>query len=130
MYDPFFRLNKEKKEPDPYITSHPIITKQCLNQYEIKQRALLVALGLVYYMRLNTHYRKVFVNELEKLIPNCNVKFKEAFNDEVCTNVAIIPYIGKLWWGKFWQIQAQYLAIKMLMRGTMTNWQVKTLVNL
>lgn len=85
------RLSKIKlKEPDRYIITHPIITKHCSNQYEIKQRALLVALGLVYYMRLSTQYRVAFVTDLENLIPNCNVKFKEAFDDEVCTDDAIL----------------------------------------
>ena len=45
------------------------------------QRALLVALGLVYYMRLNSTYREKFAKELDNEIPG--IKFLQAFRDEV-----------------------------------------------
>jgi len=69
--------------PEAHIATHPMI-KDDLDQLEVNQRALLVALGLVYYMRLNTDYRARFVKELDKKIQNYNVKFSEAFSDEVC----------------------------------------------
>ena len=51
------------------------------NSEETKQRALLVALGVVYYMRLDSEYRKRFVEELEK--EHFEVKFLTALTDEV-----------------------------------------------
>jgi len=68
--------------PDAHIVTHPMI-KDGLDSLEVNQRALLVALGLVYYMRLNTDYRARFVKELDKKSQNYNVKFSEAFSDEV-----------------------------------------------
>jgi len=92
----FYRLKKENTDPDPYITNHPIISKQYSDQFKIKQRALLVALGLVYYMRLNTLHRKQFIEELEGTILNCAVKFKEAFDDEVCTNTIVVQCYSRM----------------------------------
>ena len=68
--------------PDAHIAEHPMI-KDGLDRLEVNQRALLVALGLVYYMRLNTDYRARFVKELDKMIQNYNIKFNKAFSDEV-----------------------------------------------
>lgn len=48
---------------------------------EMRQRALLVALGLVYYMRLDSEYREQFSKELDKM--HFAVKFKTAFTQEV-----------------------------------------------
>ena len=58
------------------------------NSEEMKQRALLVALGIVYYMRLDSEYRKRFVEELDKR--HFEVKFLTAFTEEVllATNIA------------------------------------------
>ena len=50
---------------------------------EVKQKALLVALGLVYYMRLGTKYRLKFVEKMDQLTASYSVKFKKAFSDEV-----------------------------------------------
>ena len=59
---------------------------------ELKERALLVALGLVYYMRLDTKYRQKFVKRMDQLTASCSVQFKEAFTDGVCkcTNRAYV----------------------------------------
>ena len=51
------------------------------NREEMRQRALLVALGLVYYMRLDSKYRKKFSEELDK--EPFTVKFYTAFTEEV-----------------------------------------------
>ena len=48
-------------------------------------RALLVALGLVYYVRLDTSYRKEFTEELDK--NKFSVKFQTAFTEEVITYI-------------------------------------------
>jgi len=66
--------------PGTCLTKHPMISKE-LDTAEMKQRALLVALGLVYYMRLDSKYRILFANELDKMIPG--VKFLTAFRQEV-----------------------------------------------
>lgn len=50
---------------------------------EMRYRALLVALGLVYYVRLNTSYRKRLTDELDK--NKHSVKFQEVFTEEVHT---------------------------------------------
>ena len=63
-------------------SNHPLI-KSNLNLLELKQRAILVALGLVYYMRLDTSYRKRFVEEMDQATVSFRFLFKEAFNDEV-----------------------------------------------
>jgi len=65
---------------DACITKHPMISEG-LDMAEMKQRALLVALGLVYYMRLDSKYRIKFANELDKMI--LGVKFLIAFTQEV-----------------------------------------------
>jgi len=75
--------------PDAHIVAHPMI-KDDLDKVEVNQRALLVALGLVYYMRLNSDYRKRFVKELDKMIQNYSVKFSKAFSDEVHICVTIL----------------------------------------
>ena len=67
---------------DAQIVAHPMI-KDGLDRVEVNQRALLVALGLVYYMKLNTDYRARFIKELDKKIQSYSVKFSEAFTDEV-----------------------------------------------
>jgi len=64
----------------PCITKHPMV-KDNLNPEEMRQRALLVALGLVYYMRLDLEYRKRFAEELDKM--HFVVKFLKAFRQEV-----------------------------------------------
>jgi len=66
--------------PAACITKHPMISEE-LDPAEMKQRALLVALGLVYYMRLDSKYRVEFSKELDKMIPG--VKFLTAFTEEV-----------------------------------------------
>ena len=69
--------------PAASISEHPMISKN-LNGEEMKQRALLVALGLVYYMRLDSEYRKKFAEELDKM--HFVVEFLTAFTQEVsCT---------------------------------------------
>lgn len=48
------------------------------------RRAVLVALGMVYYMRLNANYRSIYANELnEQAVLPGEVNFTEAFNDEL-----------------------------------------------
>ena len=66
--------------PVAYITKHPMINER-LSTEEMRQRALLVALGLVYYMRLDSDYRKMFSEELDKM--HFSVNFLTAFNQEV-----------------------------------------------
>ena len=68
--------------PAAFISKHPMISEN-LNREEMKQRALLVALGLVYYMRLDSEYRKKFVKELNKM--HFEVKFLTAFTQEVAS---------------------------------------------
>ena len=43
-----------------------------------------MALGLVYYMRLDTEYRRKFVDELDKM--HFEVNFLSAFTQEVICN--------------------------------------------
>ena len=57
---------------------HPVISD---SREEMKQRALLVALGLVYFMRLNSKYRKKFTEEMSKL--TFVIDFQTAFTQEV-----------------------------------------------
>lgn len=66
--------------PAAFISKHPMISEN-LNREEMKQRALLVALGLVYYMRLDSEYRKKFTKELKKMY--FTVEFQTAFTQEV-----------------------------------------------
>ena len=66
--------------PAACITKHPMI-KERLSVEEIRQRALLVALGLVYFMRLDSDYRKLFAEELDRMY--FSVKFLKAFKQEV-----------------------------------------------
>ena len=69
------------------ISEHPMINERLKrrqmrqNIEEMRQRALLVALGLVYYMRLDSVYRKKFSEELDK--EPFTVKFYTAFTEEV-----------------------------------------------
>lgn len=66
--------------PAACITKHPMI-KERISVEEMRQRALLVALGLVYYMRLDSDYRRMFTEELDKM--HFSVKFLTAFKEEV-----------------------------------------------
>ena len=68
--------------PAASISEHPMISDN-LNREEMKQRALLVALGLVYYMRLDSEYREKFAKELDKM--HFVVEFLTAFTQEVAT---------------------------------------------
>ena len=77
-----------------YIFAHPVI-KIKSEIFEINLRALLVALGLVYYMRLDTLYRQKFVARLDGMIQSGCVNFKRAFTDEVCA-YHIYKLCGKL----------------------------------
>jgi len=72
----------KKGNLDLYICGHPMI-KEGLDKLEVTQRALLVSLGLVYYMRLNSEYRKKFVKEIDELTSHYSIKFEKAYNDEV-----------------------------------------------
>ena len=65
---------------DPYIRKHPMVNEK-LSPEEMRQRALLVALGLVYYMRLDSEYRTRFAKELDKM--HFAVNFLTAFRQEV-----------------------------------------------
>ena len=50
----------------------------------------------------------------------------KALGEALLVNFYIhVPYRGNLLWGKLWQIQAQSIAIKMLISGIMSNWWVK-----
>ena len=69
--------------PAACITKHPMISDS-LSSEEMKLRALLVALGLVYYMRLDSKYRQRFVEELDKM--HFAVTFLTAFTQEVRTS--------------------------------------------
>ena len=66
-------------------SKHPRINRDT-TQEEMRHRALLVALGLVYYVRLDTSYRKKFVNELDRN-NTAKLKFKQAFTEEVCNHL-------------------------------------------
>ena len=66
--------------PAACITKHPMI-KERISVEEMRQRALLVALGLVYYMRLNSDYRRIFTEKLDRM--HFSVKFLTAFKEEV-----------------------------------------------
>ena len=63
-----------------------------LTQVEMRERALLVALGLVYYMRLNSDYRKRFVQELDK--ENFSIKFLTAFRQEVSIQYQCMQFVS------------------------------------
>jgi len=83
---------------DPCIYKHPMIHDGCaLDPAEMKQRALLVALGLVYYMRLDSKYRIKFANELNSRISG--VQFLTAFKEEVSSvivklfTICVVPSI-------------------------------------
>lgn len=76
---------------DLQVVEHPMI-RGGLDQLEVNQRAVLVAVGLVYYMRLNTDYRARFVKELDQVIYNYAVKFSKAFFDEVCAMYVIVNF--------------------------------------
>ena len=67
--------------PAACITKHPMISER-LSGEEMRHRALLVALGLVYYMRLDSDYRIRFAKELDKMHVLA-VKFQTAFTQEV-----------------------------------------------
>lgn len=68
----------------PDALNHPKINSNSTPE-QMKERALLVALGLVYYVRLNTAYRKKFADKLDK--NNFSVKFQVVFTEEVHTNI-------------------------------------------
>ena len=57
--------------------------KEGLDKLEVTQRALLVSLGLVYYMRLNSEFRTKFVEVIDELTSCYSVNFMKAYNDEV-----------------------------------------------
>ena len=47
-------------------------------------RALLLALGIVYYLRLDTEFRRKYMNKLDHSMSTCSkLKFSEAFNEEL-----------------------------------------------
>ena len=68
---------------------HPIIGRN-LEPEELRYRALLVALGLVYYVRLNTSHRKKFEDELDKNQLPTKLTFHKAFTEEVAICKAIV----------------------------------------
>ena len=72
-----------------YTKLHPI-TSSNLEPEELSYRALLVALGLVYYVRLNTSHRKKFEDELDKNQLPTKLTFHKAFTEEVATCKAIV----------------------------------------
>lgn len=61
---------------------HPRINRHSTPE-EMRHRALLVALGLVYYVRLDTSYRKRFADELDSNNFPVKLRFKKAFTEEV-----------------------------------------------
>ena len=63
------------------MPKHPMISEG-LSKEEMGRRALLVALGLVYFMRLDSEYRITFAKELDKMHVSA-VKFQTAFTQEV-----------------------------------------------
>ena len=69
------------------------------NKSEHPQRAVLVALGLVYYMRLDKTFRKEYADFIDKESSRIGqIKFKEAFNDDLkwfVDNIHIPPGIAK-----------------------------------
>ena len=67
---------------DSNICAHPVI-KNKSSPLDMNHRAILVALGLVYYMRLDTNYRKMFIADLDGMIKSYCINFETAFNDEV-----------------------------------------------
>lgn len=49
---------------------------------DCRRRAILVALGIVYYMRLDENYREQYITDMEEGLGG-DVQFKQAFNDEI-----------------------------------------------
>ena len=79
----------KKDQLDIYKCGHPMI-KEGLDKLEVTQRALLVSLGLVYYMRLNSEYREKFVEVIDQLTPYYSVNFLKAYNDEVTIELLLM----------------------------------------
>jgi len=75
-------IDIKKDKLDLNKCGHPMI-KEGLDKLEVTQRALLVSLGLVYYMRLNSEYRTKFVEVIDELTSCYSVNFMKAYNDEV-----------------------------------------------
>ena len=67
--------------PAAYITKHPMMSEG-LSKEEMGHRAMLVALGLVYFMRLDSKYRIKFAEKLDTM-HNFAVNFQTAFTQEV-----------------------------------------------
>ena len=65
-------------------SKHPRINSNSTPE-EMRHRALLVALGLVYYVRLDTSYRKKFAQKLDGNNSPVKLKFKQVFTEEVAT---------------------------------------------
>ena len=67
----YYRFQKKK------VTAH-----KCYDKSETwQQRAILVALGLVYYFRLNKEFREEYKDRMEDICGD--IKFTEALDDEV-----------------------------------------------
>ena len=68
---------------------------------EIKDRhrcAVMIALGLVYYMRLNKHYREEYQRHMDSTSRRVDVRFLNVFKDELnfyTENVELPPGIAK-----------------------------------
>ena len=56
--------------------------KKLMNRKNNHQRAVLVSLGLVYYLRLNDLYRKKYADNLKKKT-KYDISFQDAFNEEL-----------------------------------------------
>ena len=71
-------------------------------QDDRSRRAVLASLGVVYYMRLNSEYRKEYEDELNEIVKNIDlpgkIQFSEAFKDELeyfCQSIELPPGIAK-----------------------------------
>ena len=82
-----FTFSQKLKSIYDYCTPHGNPEEQDYNR-----RAVLVSLGIVYYMRLNSHYRKEFARFLDKRALLCKeATFTEAFND------ALDWFVNEVW---------------------------------
>ena len=53
-----------------------------------QQRAILVALGLVYYFRLNSEFREEYKEKMEDIC--VDITFTDALDDEVCRLLSLL----------------------------------------
>ena len=64
---------------------HELTSHQCFHEVDetIQQRAILISLAITYYFRLNSAYRKEYVERMGKTYGSLD--FEQVLEDEVCT---------------------------------------------